>query len=177
MHFRIFYTTKKSKNVCLLFCCGPFVRSFIPTFDSCVSPPFPLQNSPVCLPPPFVAPPARWCHVIETIIINSLVLRSTHLSLFSSCRHYNEVITLCLPTVLSGILHWFQRSAMLSSIPNTYMYTLLAIYTFTICTQLDLIRCYWPAGRLVLSVCFGFSYFHIIIDANFYESLKNVKII
>lgn len=126
---------------------------------------------------PFVAPLARACHVIETIIINSLVLRSTHLSLFSSCRHYNEVITLSLPTVLSRILHWFQRTAMLSSIPNTYTYSFLAIYTFAICTQLDLIRCYWPAGRLGLSVCFGFSYFHIIIDANFFESHKNVKII
>lgn len=154
-----------------------FVRSFLRSIHAFPLPTLSSSKFSCLFAPPFVAPPARWCHVIETIIINSLVLRSTHLSLFSSCRHYNEVITLCLPTVLSRILHWFQRSAMLSSIPNTYMYTLLAIYTFTICTQLDLIRCYWPAGRLGLIVCFGFSYFHIIIDANFYESLKNVKII
>lgn len=82
-------------------------RSFVHSYVRFIRSPSTLPSSKFsCLfASPFVAPLARACHVIETIIINSLVLRSTHLSLFSSCRHYNEVITLCLPTVLSRILH------------------------------------------------------------------------
>lgn len=135
----------------------------VPTFDSCVTPPPSNILHFVCFSVweslPFLPPAYR---VIETIIINSLVLRSTHLSHRSVlAAHYNEVITLCL----SRILHWFQCSgnAILSSLYEFVLCQLSLYKVYYMYAAWSDKRCYWPAGRLGLSVCFGFSYFQIFI--------------
>jgi len=67
--------------------------------------------------------------VIETIIINSLVLCGTHLSV-SCCRHYNEVITstFCIKSIVKNFaLISVQFSLTMLSILLKSLYTLILI--------------------------------------------------